>query len=116
MASVRADSGTRCSLPAFIRVAGSVQVLSSKSISPHRAPITSPVLAAVRMANSSARPDALLLAQAHQEARQLGAGQRRMVFDPPHLGARRQQLIEVAAPARRVLARAIAAHLRPIQD
>src|SRR5262249_51594066 len=63
-----------------------------------------------------ARRDAPLLAQAHQEARQLRVWQRRMVFDPPHLGARRQQLIEAPAPSGWVLARAISAHLRPIQD
>ena len=55
IASARADSGTRCSLPAFMRSAGTVQVLSSRSNSVHRAPIVSPVLAAVRIVNSSAR-------------------------------------------------------------
>src|SRR5262249_61448155 len=63
-----------------------------------------------------ARLDALPPAQARQEPRQLGVGQRRMVFDPPPLGARRQQLIEVPAPTGRVLARAIAARLCPVQD
>ena len=55
MASARADSGTRCSRCAFMRAAGTVQVLSSKSISFQRAPITSPVRAAVRIKNSSPR-------------------------------------------------------------
>ena len=38
-----------------------------------------------------------------------------MVLDLAHLGARRQQLVEMAAPARRILALAIAAHRRPIE-
>ena len=48
----RGDSGTRCSRPAFIRSAGTVQ--TSPSISSQCAPSTSPVRAAVRMANSKA--------------------------------------------------------------
>ena len=54
-ASARSLNGTRCSLPAFIRSAGTVQTLADRSISLQRAPMTSPVRAAVRMANSSAR-------------------------------------------------------------
>ena len=100
-----------------MRAAGTVQVLSSKSISSQRAPITSPVRAAVRIGKfERAGRDALLLAQARQEGRQLGIGQGGMVLDFAHLGARRQQFVEVPAPARRVFAVAIAAHLGQIQN
>jgi hypothetical protein len=47
-------SGTRCSLPAFIRSAGMIQTLASKSNSLHFASITSLVRVAVRISNSSA--------------------------------------------------------------
>ncbi len=49
-------NGTRCWRPAFMRSAGIVQIWPSIPISAQRAPSTSPVLAAVRMQNSSARP------------------------------------------------------------
>jgi hypothetical protein len=45
---------TRCSRPAFIRLAGTVQIFLSRSISGHRIPKTSPERAAVRMHSSSA--------------------------------------------------------------
>lgn len=51
-ASVR---GTLCSLPAFIRVPGIVQILAFRSISDHSAPSTSPDRLAHRMQSSSAR-------------------------------------------------------------
>lgn len=47
--------GTRCSRPLFILCAGTVEVRDPESISGHVARRTSPDLAAVRMANSSAR-------------------------------------------------------------
>lgn len=50
----RRCSGTRCSLPAFIRSTGIVHTFSSKSNSSQRAPMTSPVLVAVRIAKRSA--------------------------------------------------------------
>ena len=50
-----AVSGTRCSLPAFIRAAGTIQIRCASSISVQRMPSTSPVRAAVRIASSSAR-------------------------------------------------------------
>ena len=52
--SAPSDSGTRCSRPAFMRSAGTIQVAACMSNSDHRAPITSPVRAAVRIANRSA--------------------------------------------------------------
>jgi len=52
--SAVSDSGTRCSLPAFMRSPGTTHSRSTKLISSQRAPINSPVRAAVRMANSSA--------------------------------------------------------------
>ena len=51
--------GTRCSRPAFIRDSGMVQILAARSISSHRAPMTSLVRVAVRITNSSARSNAL---------------------------------------------------------
>ena len=51
------DNGTRCSRPAFMRSAGTVQTFAAKSISPHFAPSASPVRATVRIVNSSARAD-----------------------------------------------------------
>ena len=50
------DKGTRCPRPAFMRSAGTVQSRSAMLISSQRAPIASPVRAAVKMANSRARP------------------------------------------------------------
>ena len=61
IAAAAAESGTRCSRPAFIRAAGTTQTLSRRSTSSHRAPITSPVRAAVRIRNSKRpRRDRLL--------------------------------------------------------
>jgi hypothetical protein len=51
----RSGSGTRCSLPAFMRSAGTVQSFSRILNSERRAPITSLVLPAVGIVNSSAR-------------------------------------------------------------
>ena len=55
ISTARALKGTRCSRLAFIRLAGIVHTLPLKSISLQVAPITSPVRAAVKIANSSAR-------------------------------------------------------------
>ena len=55
IAIARGDTGTRCSLPDFMRVPGTIQTLPSRSISSHRAPRTSPRRAAVRIVNSIAR-------------------------------------------------------------
>lgn len=55
IASARSDSGTRCSLPAFMRWGGTVQIFAAKSISAQHAPRDSPERAAVRMVNSRAR-------------------------------------------------------------
>ena len=57
IAIAEAVSGTRCSVPAFIRSAGMVHILSPASISDHRAPRTSPDRAHVRIANCSAREE-----------------------------------------------------------
>ena len=51
----RPDSGTLCSLPAFMPEAGIVQTFSCQPISDHFAPRISPVRVAVRMQTSSAR-------------------------------------------------------------
>ena len=49
------ESGTRCSWPFFMRVAGIVQVADSRSTSLHRAPRNSPARAAVRMPMATAK-------------------------------------------------------------
>ena len=49
--------GTRCSFPAFIRLAGMVQTLASKSNSVHLASMTSPVRVAVRINISKAKAE-----------------------------------------------------------
>ena len=46
------DTGTRCSLRAFMRLAGTVHTRSAKSISSHRAPKTSPVSPEMRSTGS----------------------------------------------------------------
>jgi hypothetical protein len=53
-APVMQANGTPCSRPAFILLAGTVQILFFRSISDHRALKTSPDRAAVRMQNSRA--------------------------------------------------------------
>ena len=52
--SARGESGTRCSLPAFMRSAGIVHTAPSRSICSHRALRTSPERAAVSTRNSNA--------------------------------------------------------------
>jgi hypothetical protein len=54
IASAGSLSGTRCSRPAFIRLAGMVQTPASRSISLHCAPRTSPDRAAVKPGPASA--------------------------------------------------------------
>jgi hypothetical protein len=54
-AAAGAERGTRCARPAFMRSAGTVPTLDSRSTSSHRAPSTSPDRVAVRIANSRAR-------------------------------------------------------------
>ena len=114
--SAGADSGTRCSFPAFMRSAGIVHTAPLRSISDQRAPITSPVRAAVRIANSSARALTPSLAQLGHEGRELAhtAGPDGC-WTPAHLAAVRQELVEMPAPARRVLAFPISPRLRPIE-
>jgi hypothetical protein len=68
------------------------------------------------MVNSSARAgNALLLAQGYQEARQLVVGQCGVMLDLAHLAASGQQLVDMAAPPRRVVSGSISAHLGPIE-
>ena len=111
------DSGTVCCLPPFIRSAGTVQVRACRSISPQRAPIASPVRAAVRIVSSSARaPVPACCRSVRHEARHLGIGQRLVVLDRGDLRARRQQPLQVAAPTGRVVALAVAARRGPVQD
>ena len=80
------DSGTLCSLAAFMRAAGTVQRACVLSISDQRAPITSPVRAAVRMANRKCqRGDAVLPGKRGHERSNLAPGQRGMMHNGPHL-------------------------------
>ena len=91
------QSGTRWPFPAFIRSPGTVQILFFKSISDQRAPITSPVRAAVRIRNSNARaliPS--LFAKGGHEARKLGIRHRRVVLNAPGFALCRKQMIEMA--------------------
>ena len=57
MTMARSHSGTLCSLPAFMRSAGTFQTSVPRSISDHLAPITSPVRPAVNIINSNARAE-----------------------------------------------------------
>ena len=50
----------------------------------------------------------------HQRA-DLAVGHRRMMRDPTNLSLGGEQLVEVAAPYRRIFALAVAAHLGPVQ-
>ena len=53
-ARAAADNGTLCTLPAFMRRAGTTQIAAAVSTSPQVIPRTSPVRAAVRMAKRKA--------------------------------------------------------------
>ena len=72
MAIAASDSGTRCSLSAFMRSAGTVQSLLVKSISSHVAQNVSPLRAAVRMVNSKARARCRLSSVARSLAMKAG--------------------------------------------
>ena len=56
-ANAALESGTRCSLPAFMRLAGIVQAFASRSISDQVAPRVSPDRAAVNIVKPKARAD-----------------------------------------------------------
>lgn len=55
MANTRSESGTRCSLPPFMRWTGTIHMRAPRSISSQCAPRASPLLTAVRITNSRAR-------------------------------------------------------------
>ena len=59
--------------------------------------------------------DPLLGPQRFHECADVAVGQRRVMLDRPHLAARREQVLKVALPARRVLALAVAARCRPVE-
>ena len=67
-AIARPDSGTRCSLPAFIRSAGIVHVAVAMSISAHVASRTSLDRAAVSTRNSNANFDVIAACEARTPA------------------------------------------------
>ena len=94
----RADSGTRCSRPPFIRAAGIVQSFALRSISAHRAPNTSPDRLAFKMLNSNASGTASRFrrsATPMQARHHMGARQGEALGK---LLAPRQQLIQAPAP------------------
>src|SRR5215472_5834184 len=62
------------------------------------------------------RTNAVLLSEIRHKGAELGIRQCGMVLDRPELGLSRQQIFEMAAPACRVVALAITARGRPIQD
>ena len=62
------------------------------------------------------RRDALLLTQLRHQGRDIAIMQRGMVLDLANLVTGRQQLIEMAAPARGVLALAVTTHRCPVDD
>src|SRR5262249_35415305 len=63
-----------------------------------------------------ARANAVLLSEICHKGAELGIRQCGMVLDRPELGLPRQQILEMAAPACRVVTLAITARGRPIQD
>ena len=86
-------------------------------ISSGAAPITSPVRAAVRIRNSSApRGNTVLLPEPVHEGRQFAIEEGCMVPDASHPRARGKQLVQMPAPARRILALAIAMNPGPIEN
>jgi hypothetical protein len=99
-----------------MRSAEMIQTLSRILTSSHPAPMLSPVLAAVRIVNSRAR--VRFLPPRAPNPGSLAARRRAAprVLDLAHLGARRQELGKMAGPAARVLAPAVAAVGRPIQN
>jgi hypothetical protein len=62
------------------------------------------------------RADTVHPAQLDHERGDLVIRQRRMMLDTANLATTRQQVFEMAAPARRVFASAITARRRPIDD
>jgi hypothetical protein len=89
-----------------------LQILTFVSILLHRALSASPVLAAVRIRNWSAlRCRSLLLAQTQQEGWQVAIWHGSVVNDLLGLARFREEVIEVPAPARRVLAVAVASRV-----
>ena len=94
-----------------------VQTAASRSTSAQVALRTSLVRVAVRMRNCEReRGHALLLAQLGHELAYLRVGQGGVMFDPLDFGAGRQELVEMATPAGRVVAVPEAANRRPIEN
>ena len=106
-ASAASTSGTRCSLTAFMRSGGTVQVLDGKvDLLPGRAQR----LAAARRREDRelqrARRPVVPLAQRRHERADLRIGQGLMVLDAPHLRLLRQDVPQMALPPCRVFAAA----------
>ncbi|MDR3440652.1 MAG: hypothetical protein P4L94_28925 [Telmatospirillum sp.] len=110
----RAGSGTQCSRPAFILLAGTVQILLLRSISPHVASVTSPPRAAVRIRNSSALAATATGPQALDKRRNLIVRHSRLMAALELLAAR-QEVVKVPPPLCWVFASAPSARLGGVQ-
>ena len=102
--TARSDRGTRCSRAALVRSAGTVQTFESKSNSFQPEANVSLDRVAVRTQNSSARAAGrFLLTKFANECGNVRVGHCRMMA-ARELGALRQQFVQMAAPASRILA------------
>ena len=112
-----AESGMQRSRPCFMRLPGTVQTRALRSISDQVAPRTSPEWAAVRTANFRAQaPMPSTPRNAFIKVLTSSTGRGGAMFDPRNLRRLSQELIEVAAPASRIEALAMAARGCPIKD
>src|SRR5271156_2212698 len=62
------------------------------------------------------RRNSVLLVQFDQECRQFSIGEGTVMFDFAYLRTRRQKLVEMSAPTRRIVAMAVAAHGCPAEN
>ncbi len=92
-----------------------VQTLERRSISDRRAPTTSPDRPAVRIRNQRTGANRLPLAQQSRERGHV-AKRHRPLMAANELSALRQEMIQLAAPSRRVLAGAEALGLGRVQN
>jgi hypothetical protein len=111
-AEAASDSGTLCSARAFMRVAGTLQTAAFMSTSDHRAPMTSPVRAAVKIAKCEGRHSFLAPDLCHKRA--ISSHGREVLYYCDS-GRRRQQLCKMPTPPCRVLCRAPAVRCCVVQ-
>ena len=98
-----------------MRSAGTVHVRASKSIS-SRADDFAGARAGQDRELQRASRDTLLRPQLRHERGDLGIGQRRVMLNPAHLGFLRQQVFQMAAPARWIFALAPTPRGRVIEN